>query len=181
MPRPTPEIWSDIRAKREAGATFKSLSLEFGLSDAAIVKRSKAEGWGNGQDVAGEIRRKVSEKVSEVSGDPAKKAREIDAAAARAAEVLKRHQEEPAAVRAMLYAGVKAHKEAVDKPDKLLAFETLKAAKISSEILINLHRLERQAWNLDETAAVKVDLTKANDLPPPDVYKRIAEDLLRRI
>lgn len=181
MPRPTPETWSDIRAKREAGATFKSLSLEFGVSDAAIVKRAKAEGWGDGKDVAETIRRKVSEKVSAiVSADPVKKAREIDAAADRAADIIRRHQEEPETVRGMLYAGIETHQAAESKEAKALAFEDLKAAKISSEVLLNIHRLERQAWNLDEAAAVKVDLTK-QELPPPDVYRRIAEDLLRRV
>lgn len=152
MPRLTADIWATVRAEREAGATFRALADKFGVSDAAIVRRSQAEGWADGTDVAAAIRRKVSEKVSGiVSGaDPKKRAVAIDAAADRSAEVIKRHQDETNAVRERLYAGLKAHKAAVSKEDKQLAFEDLKAAKISSETLLNIHRAERQAWNLDE-------------------------------
>ena len=82
MPRLTADIWATVRAEREAGATFRALADKFGVSDAAIVRRSQAEGWADGTDVAVAIRRKVSEKVSGiVSGaDPKKRAVAIDAA-----------------------------------------------------------------------------------------------------
>ncbi|MCX8085754.1 MAG: hypothetical protein N3C63_02505, partial [Rhodocyclaceae bacterium] len=62
-------------------------------------------------------------------------------------------QEETNAVRERLYAGLKAHKAALKKEDKVLAFEDLKAAKIASETIINIHKAERQAWGLDEATA----------------------------
>ena len=39
------------------------------------------------------------------------------------------------------------------KEEKQLAFEDLKAAKISSECLLNIHKAERQAWNMDAAKA----------------------------
>jgi hypothetical protein len=155
MPRLSADTWETVRAEREAGATFRALSEKFGVNDAAIVRRSQAEGWADGTDVAAAIRRKVSEKVSGIvsSADPKKKAQAIDAAADRSAEVIKRHQDETNAIRERLYSGLKLHKAAVTKEEKQFAFEDLKAAKISSECLLNIHRAERQAWNLDDAKA----------------------------
>ncbi len=155
MPRLSPDTWETVRAEREAGASFPELSERFGVSHTAIIKRSKAEGWSDGQDVGAIIRRKVSEKVSGIvsTENPKKKAEAIDAAADRSAEVVRRHQEETNAVRERLYTGLKAHKAAIDKEEKQLAFEDLKAAKISSETILNIHKAERQAWGLDEAAA----------------------------
>lgn len=158
MPRLTRDQWETIRAEREAGASFGDLAQKHGVDKAAIVRRAKAEGWGDGTDVAGVIRRKVTEKVTEkVTGispaaDPKRKAAAIDAAADRGAEIIRRHQEESNAIRERLYAGLKAHRAAETKEAKQLAFEDLKAAKIASETLLNIHRAERQAWGLDEAA-----------------------------
>lgn len=152
MPRLPADIWETVRAEREAGATFLDLAARFGVSHTAIIKRAKRESWSDGTDVADVIRRKVSEKVSGIvsTANPQKKAESLNAAADRGAEVIRRHQEETNHVRERLYIGLKLYKVADTKEQKQLAFEDLKAAKISSEVMINLHRLERQAWNLDE-------------------------------
>ncbi len=126
MPRLTADQWETVRAEREAGASFPELAARWGVSHQAIQKRAKAEGWGDGRDVGEIVRRKAA-----------------------SAEVIRRHQEETNAVRERLYAGLKAHKAALTKEDKVLAFEDLKAAKIASETIINIHRAERQAWGLD--------------------------------
>jgi hypothetical protein len=154
MPRLSRETWADIRAEREAGASFGELANRFGVDKAAIVRRAKAEGWGDGKDVAEIIRRKVTEKLTGTSPTaPEKKAAAIDAAADRAAEVIRRHQEETNAARERLYAGLKAHKAAVTREEKLLAFEDLKAAKIAAEALSIIQRLERINWGLEEASA----------------------------
>jgi hypothetical protein len=154
MPRLSRETWADVRAEREAGASFGALAAKYGVDKAAIVRRAKAEGWGDGQDVAEIIRRKVTEKLTGTSPTaPEKKAAAIDAAADRAAEVIRRHQEETNAARERLYAGLKAHKAAVTREDKLLAFEDLKAAKIAAEALSIIQRLERINWGLEEASA----------------------------
>lgn len=151
MPRLTQDQWQSVRAEREAGATFDSLAAKFGVSKTAIVKKSNAEGWGDGSDLAEIIRRKVTEKVTGIvtSQNPVKKAQAIDAAADRGAEVIKRHQDEPNAIRALMYSGVKASRDAVTKEEKQLAFETVKAATQASICMVNIHKLERQAHGLD--------------------------------
>lgn len=155
MPRLSSDVWETVRAEREAGETFDALAARYGVSKTAIVKKSKTEGWSDGQDVATIVRRKVTEKVTGIvtAENPKKKAEAINAAADRSAEVVRRHQEETNAVRERLYTGLKAHKAAINKEGKQMAFEDLKAAKISSETVLNIHKAERQAWGLDEAAA----------------------------
>jgi gas vesicle protein len=155
MPRLSRETWADIRAEREAGASFGELAAKYGVDKAAIFRRSKAEGWSDGSDVADVIRRRVNEKLNAIStdGDPKKRAAAIDSAADRVAEVVKRHQEETNASRERLYSGLKAHKAAVTKEEKALAFEDLKAAKIAAEALAIIQRLERINWGLEEANA----------------------------
>jgi hypothetical protein len=152
MPRLSKETWEDVRAEREAGASFLDLAGKYGVSHTAIIKRAKAEGWSDGQDVAEVIRRKVSEKVSGVvsSRNPEKRAAAIDAAADLRAEVVRRHQEETNDARERLSSGLKAHKESVTKEQKALAFEDLKAAKIAAEALAIIQRLERINWGLEK-------------------------------
>jgi hypothetical protein len=152
MPRLSKETWEDIRAQREAGETFDELARRFGVSKTAIIKRAKIEGWSNGEDVAEIIRRKVTEKVTGVvtSGNLKKRAASIEAATDRAAEIVRRHQEETNAARERLYSGLKAHKAAITKEEKALAFEDLKAAKIAAEALAIIQRLERINWGLED-------------------------------
>jgi hypothetical protein len=152
MPRLTADQWETVRAEREAGASFPALAAKWGVSHQAIQKRAKSEGWGDGQDVGEIIRRKAAEKVAGVVAacNPKKRAEAINAAAERSAEIIKRHQDETNAARERLYAGLKAHRAAETKEQKQLAFEDLKAAKIASETLLNIHKAERQAWGLDE-------------------------------
>ncbi len=158
MPRLTRDQWYSIRAEREAGASFRDLAARHNVTIGAIHKRSKLEEWGDGKDAAETIRKKVKEKVNGFvnNGDPKKNAAAIDAAADRGAEVIRRHQEEPNSARERVYAGLKAHRQAVTKEQKQLAFEDLKAAKIASEALAIIHKMERQAWNLDAPEAAPV-------------------------
>jgi len=151
MPRLSKEVWAEIRAEREAGASFPELAARWGVSHQAIQKRAKAEGWGDGTNVAEVIRRKVAEKVA--GYNPQKKTAAIDAAAERAAEIVRRHQEETNAARDRLYSGLKAHKAAFTKEEKALAFEDLKAAKIAAEALAIIQRLERINWGLEDATA----------------------------
>jgi hypothetical protein len=158
MPRLTADQWETVRAEREAGASFPELAARWGVSHQAIQKRAKAEGWSDGRDVGEIVRRKAAEKVAGVVAacNPKKRAEAINAAADRSAEVIRRHQEESNAIRERLYAGLKAHRAAETKEDKQLAFEDLKAAKISSETLLNIHKAERQAWGLEVQAAGEI-------------------------
>jgi hypothetical protein len=142
MPRLSKETWSDIRAEREAGASFPELASKYGVSHQAIQKRAKAEGWSDGTDVAEVIRRKVAEKVARVvaSSNPQKRAESIDAAAEKSASVVRMHQAEWDDHRAR-FGSV---------PDD---FESGKLAKISAEMLRIRQDGERKAWGLDEASA----------------------------
>jgi hypothetical protein len=155
MPRLSRETWADIRAEREAGASFGDLATKYGVDKAAIHRRAKAEKWSDGTDVADVIRRKVNEKVNAISTEPnaKKRAEAIEAAADRAAEIVRLHQEETKAARERLYSGLRAHKAAATREDKVLAFEDLKAAKIASEVLSIIQRLERINWGLEDASA----------------------------
>jgi hypothetical protein len=147
--------WQAIRAQYEAGGeagTCRALARRHGLSHTAIAKRARAEGWT--QDLEPAIQRKVTAAVAGAvsAGHPQKAAEAIDAEAARRAEVLKRHREEWNGARERLYSGLRAHKEAASRDAKVLAFEDLKAAKISAETLQIMQAAERKAWRLDDPA-----------------------------
>ena len=153
MPRLSKEQWADVRAEREAGASFPALAAKHGVSHQAIQKRAKAEQWGDGTDVADVVRRKVAEKVAAVvaADNPQKRAAAIDAAAERSAEVVRTHQREWAEHRTLFpTAAIKAQ------------FELGKSAKISAEMLKIRQAGERIAWGLDDPA-VKIDVTRASD------------------
>lgn len=139
MPRLSADQWEQIRAEREAGATFAELAERHSVSVGAIHKRAKAEGWDDGKDVAEVIRRKVNEKINGVVNavSPKKRAEAIDAAAERGAEVVRRHQADWDEHRARFG----------NVPDD---FEVGKLAKISAEMLRIRHDGERRAWGLDD-------------------------------
>ena len=152
MPRLTQDQWETIRAERESGSSFPVLAAKHGISHQAIQKRAKKEGWSDGADVEGAIHRRATEKVAGIvaNANPQKRAEAIDAEAERVAEVQRRHREEPNSIRERLYAGLKAHRAAETKESKQLAFEDLKAAKIASECMSNIHKMERVAYGLEE-------------------------------
>ena len=151
MPKLSRDTWKQIRAEREAGLSFGLLASRYGISKTAIVQRAKAEGWGDGTDAAELVRRKARDKVTGAdTTDHQKRAAAIDAAAELAADVIRRHQEEAEQVRELLWRGLEASRAAETLDEKRLAFETLKAAKISSETLANLQRMERVSYGLDD-------------------------------
>lgn len=149
MARLTADQWENVRAEREAGASFRDLAAKHGVSDAAICKRAKAEGWGDGQDVGESVRRKAIAKVSGVvsSANPKKKAAAIDAAADETAAVVRRHRQEWLQV-------VELRQEALAArgADEKEAFERAKLAKITAEMTAIQQAGERKAWGLDDGA-----------------------------
>ncbi|GIV50597.1 MAG: hypothetical protein KatS3mg038_1118 [Candidatus Kapaibacterium sp.] len=141
MPRLTADQWAQIRAEREAGASFPELAAKVWRCHQAIQKRAKAEGWGDGTDVAEVIRRKVAEKVARVvaGSNPKKRAEAIDAAAEKSASVVLMHQAE--------WEDHRARFGSVPND-----FEDGKLAKISAEMLRIRQEAERRAWGLDDAA-----------------------------
>jgi hypothetical protein len=150
MPRLTADQWETIRAEREAGASFGDLASRHGVSKPAIVKRSQAEGWGNGQDVGEAVRRKVTEKVTGIvtGANPQKVAAAIDAAADETAALVRRHRQEWVQV-----AGLRQEALAARQADPSEAFGRAKLAKITAEMTAIQQAGERKAWGLDSDAA----------------------------
>lgn len=147
MPRLTADQWAEIRAEREAtGASFRELGARYGVSDVAIFKRARKEQWSDGADLGAVVRRKVSEKISGVSGaDPQKKAQILDAAAEKGAALIRQQQQDWETHR-QIFGEVPAD------------FDTGKHAKISAEMLRIRHDGERAAYGLDEPGGGNSDV-----------------------
>lgn len=170
MPRLSLEDWESVRAKREAGMSFSAIAQQFDVTKAAIVKRAHKEGWGDGRDLQGIIRRKVSEKVSGIvtTGNSQKKAEAIDAEAERRAAVRLRHRQECEQIAVLRQEAIKCRKAAKEElatPEERVsavkeAFEKAKLAKILAESLTIQHQCECRAWGLD---VVDYDLSKLSD------------------
>jgi hypothetical protein len=45
MPRLAPEMWDDLQADFEAGASVRSLSGRYGVSRTSIDRRAEKKGW----------------------------------------------------------------------------------------------------------------------------------------
>lgn len=147
MPRLTREEWDEGRALRESGSSFEEVASKIGVSKAAVVKAAKREGWSDGSDVAGIIRRKVSEKVSGVvSAETIKRKVEIiDAAADQAVRIITRHRED-----------WETHHRLFSVQAIAKDFDLGKSAKISSEMLFIRQRAERIAWDLDDRSESEI-------------------------
>jgi hypothetical protein len=151
--RLTPDQWAEARAMREAGASLSDVAAQFGIDRAFLTRKAKAEQWGDGRDVGHLLRAKVTAKSHGIGTGVTFEKREqaLESAASKLVAVIERHREEVNAARERLYAGIKAHKAATTRAEKQLAFEDLKAAKISAETLMLIQRMERISWGLDET------------------------------
>lgn len=139
MPRLTADQWADVRAEREAGATFRDLAEKYGVSLGSLSHRARKEKWGDGTDVQKEIRRRAAEKSHGVSDAVRhkKRAEALDRAASRAAEIIEQHKQD-----------WQDHRQRFGAitPD----FETGKHAKINAEMLRIRHQGERIAWGLED-------------------------------
>lgn len=155
--RLTADQWESARAMREIGTSYEDVAKKFGVTRQAIMKRAKAEGWKDDEDVAAIVRRKTAEKVAGVVtvGDPQKKAAAIDAAADETAAVVRRHRQEWMQV-------VKLRQEAlaIREHDHRESFERSKLAKITAEMTAIQQAGERKAWGLDDGAPTSPPLSR---------------------
>ncbi len=169
MARPlTDREWALIRHERESGVTLTNLAYKYGISATVINNRSVAESWPTPKSMTTEERRDINEKtVGHLSvipteaklGDAPNPAIDNE----KAADLLRRHREESHSIRERLYAGLREHKVATAmchskatreeiaqaRERATLAIETLKVAKIGVETMAILHKIERQAYNMD--------------------------------
>lgn len=138
MPRLPQATWQQIRAERETGASFGDLAARYDVTKSAIVKRAKAEAWGDGTDVQAEIRRRAIAKVTaKFTGDRTKKREVIEAAADSAADLIARQRKDWEEHR-LKYGQLQTD------------FELAKLAKISAEMLMIRQKGERLAWGLED-------------------------------
>ncbi|MDY0274786.1 MAG: hypothetical protein RBR42_05010 [Desulfomicrobium sp.] len=151
--RLTADDWETIRAERETGVSFRALADKWGITHQAIQRRSKREGWGDGQDLSQAIRRKVAEKVAGVVAgvNPKKRAQAINAAAARGAEVVARHKQD-----------WEDHHQRFTVNGVADDFDLGKSAKISAEMLAIRQKAERAAHGLDDRAEGPVTVSWTN-------------------
>lgn len=64
MAKLSPEQWVEVRKEREASKTpYRVLAEKWGVSDVAIIKRAKAEGWSDDATKPAKKEKKVSDKV----------------------------------------------------------------------------------------------------------------------
>lgn len=164
--KPSREIdWTPIIEARASGKSFASLAKEFGVPKGTIYDRANSEGWGNKDDLAKTIAKLATEKAAGIPTEYGKKREKaIDAAATNAAGILQKHRNETEKVRTMLNDAIELHSVAESRDEKILAFEDLKAAKISSEAMLNLHKLERQAWNLETSAVEEIYIANPREV-----------------
>lgn len=147
--RLTPEQWATIRGEREAGSTFGELARRHGVSKTAIVKRSTAEGWGDGQEGRAEITRLARARAEVTGNATATEAKNalVDSQADKAAAVLRQHQTEWRIVDTLR---AEAMRDRHTDPDA--AFTRAKLAKITAETIAIRQAGERKAYGLDRDA-----------------------------
>lgn len=152
MPRLKPDQWEEARAMREAGETLTAVAEKFGIDRAAVSRRAKSEGWGDGADIAGAVRRKVTEKVTGLvtACDPKKRAEALDAAAERGVSIITRHQQD-----------WEEHHQRFTVNGVADDFTLGKSAKICAEMLAIRQKAERAAHGLDEAPDGSVVVTWA--------------------
>ena len=93
MPRKSNYDWEKIEAEFRAGQlSITAIAREYGLTDAAIHKRAKRDGWK--RDLSEKVRRKVREQAVrlEVGSSNASEAEVIEIAAQRGVQVLREHR-----------------------------------------------------------------------------------------
>lgn len=146
--------WLKARHDRETGMSYDDMAKKYKVSKAAIIKHAFKENWIRPDELTKAIKKRADEKVTGIVSPVtiAKRAQIIDSEAEKVAEVIKRHRTEVNGIRERLYSGLKLHKEANTLEQKKFAFCDIQAAKVASDALLNIHRIERQAWSIDEAS-----------------------------
>lgn len=154
MAKLTADQWEIVRAKREAGASFRELVKEFGISMGILSKRSREEGWGDGKDGNRIANARALELVNGIKSGvhPDHFAAAVEAAAQGKAGVLMRHQADWMIHRESfgpeLLQEVPADHPAGEEREVTRRFNRMKMAKISAEMLMIRHAGERKAHGI---------------------------------
>jgi len=149
VPRLTVDQWAAARIKWESDptVTFEAVGLLMGVSRVAVSKRAKSDGWERITDLrtlaqlahARSDAREVTAKVAPELSSATINAR--DAAVDLRADIIDRHKADMARHRAL-------HSDDRQAED----LEACKRAKLSIEVLAIRHKVERDAYGLNESA-----------------------------
>lgn len=153
MPRLTADQWAAARVKWESDPTitFEAVGQLMGVSRVAVSKRASAEGWERVTDLhtlaqlahARSDAREVAAKVTPELTPETIDAR--NAAVDLRADIIDRHKADMARHRVL-------HSDAAQAED----LEACKRAKLSIEVLAIRHKIERDAYGLNEAATTQV-------------------------
>lgn len=151
MARLTKDQWLIIRAEREAtGASFRVLAERHGVSDVAILKKSREEGWRDGTDGNALANKLAKEKVSGIvsAANISARTKSIEEAADKKADVILAQQ-----------ADWELHRAAYDVNGETEK-ERLQNAKLAAEVLKLRHEGERKAYSISDDEAPKQEAPK---------------------
>lgn len=158
MARLSPEEWAECRMLREStGMSFRLLAEKFGVSDVAVLKRSKKESWGDGGNANAIANRWAQDKAAGIVANKgqnfAQRTASINEAADKKAALIIRQQED-----------WEEHRREFAKPVPIPDPETaepvhedgkaragrLMASKVAAEVLRIRHEGERRAYGITD-------------------------------
>lgn len=165
MPRLTKDQWEAARLQWEADPTlaFTEIAKGFGVSEAAVRQRAKAESWiktGSMKGIAERAQLKADEREvaklrTNFEGEVQKRVA-VEVATDIRADVIERHRADWAEHRAHYQTG-----------DIASDFDLGKSAKISAEMLAIRQKAERAAYGLDEaTGNDTVEVVRSYGVKP---------------
>ena len=134
--------WGKIRAYYEAGNTGNQTAEKFGINRRRLQMRIQKEGWS--QNLERTIQVQALEKVigRTTSFSVEATAEAVDNESTLRATIEKRHREEPNNIRILLYRAIKA----MGSKESPL---NIKELKLVAETMALLHRMERDAFRLN--------------------------------
>lgn len=145
--RPTADSWAKFRVLWEADPTMSQHDVAklAGVSQVAVLKRIKREGWKKVSN-QGELARRAHDKADEAAasnenGEPPLVDVVVETAVQLRAKILDRHRKEWDGARNNIY-------KAIQNAD----FEKAKLGKITAEALKIIQDGERKAWGMDKEA-----------------------------
>lgn len=148
MPRLTKDQWLEARQAWEAEPklSYAALGERMGVSDVAVLKRARADGWVKSGSLdsinrAAQVKADAAEVSRELSGQTTKKPlpASIEASTDLRSKLIQSHRAE-----------WRKHAELYPLEDIKADFDVGKSAKISSEMLSIRQKGERVAWGMDD-------------------------------
>lgn len=168
MARLTPEEWAECRMLREStGMSFRLLAEKFGVSDVAVLKRSKKESWGDGANANEIANRLAADKAAGIVANKGQnflqRTASINEAADRKAAIITRQQADWEEHRRRFEAPklMDPGGEDMDMPEPPMARTArLRDAKTAAEMLRVRHEGERRAYGITDEGEARTNSGK---------------------